>query len=137
MKPSMRTLNGVLIAAAFMYCFDPTSGRRRRAQLRDQLLSIARKMGRGLDAAGRDLAHRTYGLAARAASAFNDGPVDDEVIAERVRSALGRVVSHPGAIDVSVALGRVELSGAILAQEYRSLIQAVEAIRGVEEIEDR
>ena len=137
MKPAMRTLNGVVIAAASMYYFDPASGRRRRAQLRDQLLSIAGKMSRGLDAAGRDLANRIQGLAARAASAFSEGPVDDEVIAERVRSALGRVVSHSGAIDVSVALGRVELSGAILAEEYRSLIQAVAAIRGVEEIDDR
>jgi len=136
MKPTMRTLNGVVIAAASMYCFDPTSGRRRRAQLRDQFLSIGRKMSRGLDAAGRDLAHRIHGLAARVASAFNDDSVDDEVIAERVRSALGRVVSHPGAIDVSVTFGRVELSGAILAQEYRDLIKAVESIRGVEEIDD-
>jgi len=35
-----------------------------------------------------------------------------------------------------VTFGRVELSGAILAQEYRDLIKAVESIRGVEEIDD-
>ena len=137
MKPAMRTLNGVVIAAASMYCFDPTSGRRRRARLRDQFLSIARKMSRGLDMAGRDVAHRIHGLAARAASTFHDDSGDDVVVAERVRSALGRVVSHPGAIHVSVTSGRVELSGAILAQEYRELIKVVESIRGVEEIDER
>jgi len=120
-----------------MYLFDPVSGRRRRMQLRDQVSSSSRKVGRGLDAAGRDLEHRIRGLAARTASLFDSRVADDEVIAERVRATLGRVVSHPGALDVAVKHGHVTLSGSILAAEFPGALRAVEATRGVVGLEDR
>jgi uncharacterized membrane protein len=123
-----------------MYLFDPTSGRRRRARLRDQLGSAALKARRGLDAAGRDLSNRAHGIAAKTRLAFDHSPVGDEVLTERIRSTLGRVVSHPGAIHVSVTRGRLELSGAILAREYASLMRALADVRGaqqIDEIEDR
>jgi hypothetical protein len=39
----------------------------------------------------------------------------DAVLAERVRTELGRLVSHPGAIIVTATQGRVTLSGAVPA----------------------
>ncbi len=139
MKPSTTgLLSGITVTAASMYLLDPTSGRRRRARLRDWLGSTALKGWRGLEAAGRDLTNRTRGLAAKTRLAFGDGPVGDEVVAERVRSALGRVVSHPGAIHVSVSQGgRVELTGAILAREYSAMMRAISEVRGVREVADR
>jgi len=137
MNSAARTLSGAVIAAISMYLFDPVSGRRRRVQLRDQVSSSARKVGRGLDAAGRDLEHRMRGLAARAASLFDSSVADDEVVAERVRATLGRVVSHPGAIEVAVKFGHVTLSGSILAAEFAGALRAVEATRGVIGVEDR
>jgi uncharacterized membrane protein len=137
MRPATQTLSGILLAATSMYLFDSVSGRRRRAQLRDRLGSVARKARLGLDAAGRDLAHRTRGLGARARLAFDHSLAEDDVVAERVRSTLGRVVSHPGAIHVSVALGRVELRGVILTREHPRLISAIAGVRGVEELDDR
>jgi uncharacterized membrane protein len=50
---------------------------------------------------------------------------------------MGRYVSHPGAIEVSAAAGRVTLRGPVLADEADGLIRAVESVRGVREVEDR
>jgi uncharacterized membrane protein len=137
MKPVTRMLSGVAIATALMYWLDPASGRRRRAQWRDKFRSAARRTGRAVEAAARDLAHRVQGLSAQARSKFNHGPVNDDVLTERTRSMLGRLVSHPGAIEVSVRLGRVELRGAVLAAEHGSLMKAAQALRGVRGVDDR
>src|SRR5512139_2459681 len=67
-------LSGIALTAASMYLFDSTSGRRRRARLRDWLGSAALKAGRGLNAAGRDLSNRTRGIAAKTRLAFGDSP---------------------------------------------------------------
>src|SRR5690606_11003991 len=131
MASPMRCLGGALLAAAALYWFDPTSGRRRRARLRDRPVATAPDARHGMDAAGRDLANRLEGLAARTRSIFESREVPDAVLVERVRSALGRVVSHPGAIDVQVTAGCVSLSGPILAHEVPQLMRAVRAVRGV------
>ncbi len=55
----------------------------------------------------------------------------------RVRAALGRVVSHPHAIHVTVHQGRASLNGPILASEKNALLHAVRSIPGVTDIEDR
>lgn len=136
MSSATRTLSAAALAAAAMYWFDPASGRRRRARLRDQVQHTTRRIGRGLDAGVHDLAHRVLGVAAEVRGAFNDMPSDDVVVAERIRSAMGRVVSHPGAIDVTVDGGRVELKGAILAQELPRLMHAVWAVHGVQAVHD-
>jgi len=132
-----RSLSGALIGAAAMYWFDPSSGRRRRIRLRDQLLSDVRHLRSGLDVGGRDLTNRMHGLAARARSLTRDGSAPDDVLTERVRSALGRVVSHPGAIEVSVTDGRVTLSGPVLAEEYSQLLRTARSVRGVRDVQDR
>jgi uncharacterized membrane protein len=137
MRSETKILSGIVITAASMYLLDLERGRRRRAQLRDRIGSSLRKASHGLNVAARDLAHRTRGLTATARVALDDRPVGDEVVLERVRSALGRVVSHPGSIHVTVVQGRVDLTGAILTREYATLIRAVSAVRGVKDIEDR
>jgi uncharacterized membrane protein len=87
--------------------------------------------------AARDLSHRAHGVTARARAAITSDEVDDEVLVERVRAALGHAVSHPAAIEVSASQGRIVLAGPVLAHEHDRLIRAVRAIRGVEEIKDR
>ena len=86
---------------------------------------------------GMMLPNRAKGVAARTRRRFSDDQADDEVIAERIRSELGHVVSHPGAIDVSVEDGRATLTGAVLEEEAVALIHGVHAVRGVREIVDR
>ena len=137
MKSIARTLSAAALAATAMYWFDPSSGRRRRARFGDRLQHLVRKVGRGLDASARDIAHRIQGLTAEARAAFDRAPAEDHVVAERVRSVLGRVVSHPGAIEVVVHSGRVGLKGAVLAKEVPALMRAVRSVRGAEGVEDQ
>ena len=137
MVSAVRCLAGAALAALAMYWFDPTNGRRRRARLRDRLTSRVHGVRDMLDVGSRDLTHRMRGLVVRMVSAFDEGTADDSTIAERVRACLGRVVSHPGAIDVSVSDGHVTLGGTVLAHEYRQLMRAVQSVRGVLRVEDR
>jgi len=120
-----------------MYWFDPTSGRRRRARLRDRALSLAKDTRHGVDVGARDLAHRMGGMAAEARHLFDDGQCDDGVLGERIRASLGRAVAHPGAVDVETAGGRVLLRGDVLAHEYPQLMDCVRAVRGVKSIDDQ
>jgi hypothetical protein len=60
--------------------------------------------------------------------------VDDWRLVERVRARLGRVVSHPRAIDVHVSNGAVTLIGPILADEVERVVSAVASVRGVEAV---
>lgn len=130
-------LTGAVAAAGMMYYFDAISGRRRRAQLAERSASTTRHWLSRLRVAGRDLANRAGGVRARAASLLRMRRVTPEVVVERVRSAMGRVVSHPGAVHVSVdANHRVLLRGAVLAWEHAPLRRAVAATAGVREVRD-
>ena len=59
------------------------------------------------------------------------------MVAARVRSKLGRAVSHPHAVRVAVDQGRVTLSGQILASEIDQLLKRVWSVRGVTGVENR
>lgn len=73
---------------------------------------------------------------ARARSRSDSTP-DARKLAERVRAELGRVVSHPRAIDVSMLHeGCVRLSGPILSSEADTLLAAIARVRGVATVED-
>ena len=91
----------------------------------------------GVDVGARDLAHRVGGIAAEARHLFDAAQVEDGVLSERVRSCLGRAVSHPGAIDVETASGRVVLRGHVLAHEYPQLMNCVRTVRGVQSVDDQ
>ena len=130
-------IGGVGLGASVMYLLDPERGRRRRAILRDGISARASDSERFLKKSGRDFGNRARGMAAKTRNLFPAGPVEDDVLAERVRSKMGRYVSRPSAIEVSAVAGRVTLSGPVLADEADRLIRAVESVRGVEEVEDR
>ncbi len=135
--PGLLPLAGAALGAAAMYLFDPDRGRRRRALMRDQLLSAASHLDDAIEATARDLIHRAQGLMAEARSTVSDEEVSDEVLVNRVRAKMGRVVSHPGAMKVTAEQGRVTLSGDVLEHEHEDLLQAVRSVQGVVEVEDR
>jgi putative phosphoribosyl transferase len=68
---------------------------------------------------------------------MRDEAVDDTVLEARVRSELGRLVSNPGAIQVTAEQGRVTLAGSVLASEVERLVAGVEGVRGVREVANR
>ena len=96
-REQLTLLGGVGPGAALMYMLDPDRGKRRRARVRDQLTRAANRVPPAISAAARDLRNRARGLAAQAGSMFSSGEVTDEVLAARVRSRMGRVVSYPHA----------------------------------------
>lgn len=125
------------LGAALMYYFDPDRGTRRRSMMRDRVNRARSRARRSADAAMKDVTNRARGTFAELCSAVAPRFVPDEVLVERVRSKLGRCVSHPSSIQVNAHDGRVALSGSILAGEVHNLLSAVEAIRGVIDVSNR
>jgi osmotically-inducible protein OsmY len=119
-----------------MYFFDPVVGNRRRAVLRDQLYHLLNKAGDVADAKWRDAQNRLYGQYAELRKSYTRVEPSDQVLADRVRSAMGRCISHSGAIEVAAHSGVVVLSGQILADEVDDLICAVQSVPGVAGVED-
>jgi hypothetical protein len=117
-----------------MYFMDPERGRRRRTLVRDKVAHTTRVSSNALGGAGLDLAHRAAGLLARARGVLRRRPVDDGVLVERVRAKLGRLVSHPHAVDVNAIDGYVRLRGAVLQSEVPRLVRAVARVPGVRDV---
>jgi uncharacterized membrane protein len=134
MKGQGKLITGVVVGAGAMYLLDPDRGARRRSLLRDQGVHVGHKLGDGLAATARDAKNRTRGAAAEFRSRLRHEQVDDDVLHERVRSAIGRVVSHPSAITVIVTDDRITLTGHVLADEVDTLMQRVRKVRGVGEV---
>lgn len=129
---------GFLIGASLMYFFDPRRGRARRARIADLATHLRRVEQRLVGKATRDAAHRARGLVQRVSYARGSGAhTDDAVLEARVRARLGRVISHPGAIDLSIKDGKVVLRGAVLAQEASRAARAVGRVPGVRVVVDR
>lgn len=133
----LERLTGLGLGAGFMYFLDPHSGRRRRALLRDQCIHSIHEIETAIDIIGHDLSVRSARFTAEAKAMFSDNYAPDDVIEARIRSALGRVVSHPRALHVVVREGRAVLTGPILAQEVEHLLETVNTVRGVLAIENQ
>ena len=135
----MRTKDVVLGAAmglAGMFMLDPGTGRRRRALVRDKAVRATRKTKDGLDATARDMANRASGIVAATRRRWSRRPADDATLLERARAGLGRVSSHPHAIDIHVRDGHVVVRGPVLASEASGIVAAVAAIPGVKGVRD-
>ena len=131
-------LAGASAGAAIMYMADPHAGARRRARLRE-VAAHATHVASAVGAmTSRDAHHRLSGVAARLLAHVVEQPEPiDDVLVERVRARLGRLVSHPGAIHVEADHGTVTLSGRIFEAELEQVLKGVTAVRGVAAIENR
>jgi hypothetical protein len=137
MSKNLLFLGGIGLGAGLMYIFDPDRGRSRRATARDAARHIANAFDDAVGKTSRDLSNRAQGVVAELNSIFRCEKADDDVVAARVRSKLGRAVSHPHAIQVAVNQGSVTLSGRILAGEVDQLLNRVWSVRGVTGVEYR
>lgn len=132
-----RLIQGVTLGAIAMYLLDPDKGRRRRARLQDKLQRVANETILLANQATRDAANRLHGMNARLQPGLRaDRSLDDLRLIERVRAALGRVVTHPHAIQVGVRGRTVVVSGPILSDEVRDLVDAIHDVPGVQAIEN-
>lgn len=125
---------GLGLGTGLMFLLDPDRGKRRRALLRDKSVWAARRTGECLEVTARDIRNRTEGIVADIQSRFSSEPVDDSVLVDRVRAKLGRIVSHPSALQVTAQNGNVTLNGPILAAEVPELLTCVNRVHGVNEV---
>jgi osmotically-inducible protein OsmY len=136
MQYTNRFVVGVALGAGLAYLFDPERGNRRRALIRDKMMWMSRKSGETAEAWAEDFKNRMYGTYAALRSSTDSTPVSDDVLAARVRSQLGRVISNARAIDVTSLNGTVTLSGPICADEESSALQTARNVRGVRDVEN-
>ena len=122
------TWTGSLLAGAgLMYLLDPGSGKRRRARLRDKAVHAGGAAGEAIGTTSRDLRNRAAGVAAQARALVRGEEVPDRVLEERVRSRLGRAVSHPGSIEVTARRGAVTSDTAMVTTKH--VVQAKIAVQ--------
>jgi hypothetical protein len=134
-----QVLAGAFAGAMAMYYLDPQQGRRRRALVRDKVVSVSNDTVDLARGQGRRVANKVHGVVAASQARFgrsDDEPLDEQRLHERVRACLGRVAEHPKAIQVEVAGTSVRLSGDVLASDARHVIKAVERVRGVERVDN-
>lgn len=130
-------LLGAAAGSAVMFLLDPAGGGRRRALMRNQLTRARHQTRDGLDATFRDLTNRARGVVATTRTRWANEPVADVTLVERTRAKLGRVSSHPRAIEVHAQDGEVTLCGPVLSSEMSAVIAAVAAIPGVVAVHDQ
>lgn len=134
----LATLAGVSASGAVMYFTDPERGRKRRDMARDKATSMWKDTADRVGKRSREIADRARGVAASARSTVErELKPSDNRLADRVRSRIGHVVSHPGALDVSAREGVAILSGSVLADEVSDLIRGASNVRGVHHVENR
>lgn len=129
-------LTGAGIGGGLTFFLDPNRGARRRARVRDRMSHAMAVTRRAAGITGRDTRHRAQGIAATLRNQLRRDDAGDVVICERVRTALGRLVSHPHAINVMASAGVVRLQGPILEREAERLVRAVRRVRGVTDVID-
>jgi osmotically-inducible protein OsmY len=126
------------VGAALMFLFDPDNGRRRRALLRDKSTSYTRRAQQTEEAlVHKTLHHVRSALAMIRARVTPEEPVEDGVLYERVRAALGHVVPDVNAIDVKVRDGCVVLKGPVTQDEMGEIVACAQRVRGVHQVENR
>lgn len=130
-------VGGIALGAGLMYVLDPIGGRRRRATLRDQAYSASRRAQERLRKSAEYTRDRARGVYAEARARFRHDDASDDVIRDRVRAAIGRAVSHAGALSVDVRDGVVTLRGPVLASEVDNLLKIVASVRGVQDVNDQ
>ena len=135
--PWLTWIGGLALGALAMYIADPVQGRRRRALLQDKLTHVTHSTSRLMDQTLHDAHNRWSGLQAstmRMLSPRQAKPIDDHVLEARVRSRLGRTMSHRHDVEVLAHQGAVTLSGNLDGEEQEKVLKLVAAIPGVESV---
>jgi len=133
----LKTIMAALGAgAAVMYFADPNRGRRRRALLRDKVARTIYESREIVDKTTRDIENRARGFAAGVRSIVKGRPTGDDVLVARVRAKIGRVCSHPHAIQVTAHGSRIRLEGHVLEREAHHVATAASSVAGVTGVEN-
>lgn len=121
--------------ATLEYLYDPDRGRSRRAKARDQASHAVHELSYALGRVSRDLNNRSRGIAAGTRFRLIGRSTDDRILHERVRAELGRYLTHPHAVHVTVEDRVARLEGDVLSGEERRAARAVRRIPGVKAVD--
>jgi osmotically-inducible protein OsmY len=133
---NMNTVAAFAAGALAMFCLETLVLHRRRTRVTDKIGNTSRKALRAGGQAARHFADQVKGVAATGNfdRVSSRKPANDAQLRERVMARLGHLVSHPGAIDVSVNEGIVRVSGQVLAQELDGLLTQLTRLPGVHKV---
>jgi osmotically-inducible protein OsmY len=127
------------LGAAVMFFFDPTSGRRRRALLRDRTAGMARRRARAAARTGRAVGAEVYGVAQKATHLREEpkADLDDNTLRAKVETELFRDPDVPkGQINVNAQNGVIQLRGEVDSPELiDELVERARKIQGVKDVE--
>jgi osmotically-inducible protein OsmY len=127
-----------MAGAAIMYFLDPAWGRSRRARLQQKAGRLGRVARHREDALARNTLNHVQGaLHAIRGVVDAEDAVDDVVLVERVKAALGRTIANPHGIDVKAFDGRVVLRGPVTPEELAEIVACTQRVRGVREVDNR
>ncbi len=128
---------GVGAGAGLMYLYDPDRGRSRRKRLTAEATGLLHRGEKVIEKHGTDLVNRARGLMFEATSAFvPEEEVDDDVLAERVRSRMGHVLARPHEVHVHAQKGVITLEGNLSRADRARLTEEVEGVPGVKRVKD-
>ena len=129
---------GLGAGAGLMFLCDPLRGRSRRKRLIAQTAGLLHQDKHKVEKRAKDMLNRVQGFVAEAASTLApEAHVTDEVLAQRVRSRMGHVLSNPKAVRIDAHNGVITLEGKLTHAEKRMLREQVSAIPGVTRVDDR
>lgn len=137
MNTVFKLVTAFTAGAVAMYYLDPSTGRRRRAMARDQGMAARHDVEDYARAKSKRAVDRVQGTVAKARAKISSQPIGDEQLHARIRTKLGRLIEHPSAVSVEVHDGHVVLSGNVSAEEIDEVANAVSAMRGVEDVDNR
>jgi osmotically-inducible protein OsmY len=130
---------GALVGAALVYLFDPQSGRRRRAMLRDRSAALARGGGRKAAQAGQAVTAEAYGVSQKVQHLKEEPQeYDDATLAQKVQSEIFRDADVPkGQINVNAEDGIVVLRGEVDRPELmEELVEKTRKVQGVRDVQN-
>jgi hypothetical protein len=133
----LSVLTSAGIGAALVYLFDPVSGNRRRALVREKANRSVHDAQRFLEVASRDLQNRSLGMVEELRSRMAGQSVDDDKLVRRVAAKLGHHVSRARELGITAENGIVTLQGPILSHEVDAAIRAIARIPGVREVHNQ
>jgi osmotically-inducible protein OsmY len=112
------------------------SGGRRRSLVRDKAVAVGHDAADLAQAKAKRAADRLRGAVATGdlSGVTHRPPETDQQLHDRIRARLGRVISHPKAVQVTVDRGCVYLRGDVLTREVDPLLAEVGGMVGVTDV---